>query len=182
MAEPGLSLRSKSFGGRVVGALRLDPDSFEDVEHDGTAFGQALVVVLASSFANGLGAVGVPEATASLVTSTMFALAGWIIWSSIIFIVGSKLLPEPQTEASVGELLRTTGFAAAPGLFGVVGLVSGIGPALHFLVTVWMFVAMLIAVRQALDFGSVWRALGVVAIGYVPYLALVMVAATLARS
>lgn len=181
MAGPAVPARSSSFGGRLLGALRLDPTTFEDVEHDPRALGQALVVTLASSLASGMGAVGAPQSAAAVATATLFALAAWLTWSFIIFIVGTRLLPEPQTEADLGQLLRTLGFAAAPGLFGVVGLAGPAGPLLQLLVTFWMLAAMLIAVRQALDYTSVWRALGVVAIGYVPYLALVALAAALVR-
>lgn len=181
MEGPGLPRRSSTFGGRLIGALRLNADTFEDVEHDSSALGQAVLVTSLASLATGVGAVGLPRTGASLLTGALFALAAWLVWASIIFIVGTKLLPQPQTEASLGQLLRTTGFAAAPGLFGVVGLVAGVGPLLQFVVTLWMLAAMLIAVRQALDYTSVWRALAVVALGYVPYLGLVLLAASLAR-
>ena len=75
--------------------------------------------------------------------------------------------------------MRTTGFASAPGVFGVAGLVPVVGPALLFAVSVWMAAAMLMAVRQALDFTNIWRALGVVLIGWVAYLAVLLLARTL---
>jgi hypothetical protein len=66
--------------------------------------------------------------------------------------------------------MRTTGFAAAPGFFGLVGLLPFIGPLLTLAVSVWMLAAMVVAVRQALDFTSVWRSLGVVFFGWTAYL------------
>lgn len=163
-----------------MGALRLDPDTFEDVEHDPGAIWQALIVTLVSSAATGIGATG--GASVALLPGTVVTLVGWLISSSLIYAVGTRLFPEPQTEASIGQVLRTTGFAAAPGLFGWVGLAGMAGPWLLFAVTLWMLAALLVAVRQALDFTSLWRAVGVVAIGWAAYLTLVILAATLARS
>jgi hypothetical protein len=87
------------------------------------------------------------------------------------YLIGTKILPEPQTHADVGQLLRTTGFASAPGLLRVLGLVPILGPLLLFLVAIWMLAAMVVAVRHALDYSNVWRALGVVLIGWLVYVA-----------
>lgn len=180
MPAPGSVPRPGTFGGRLVGALRLDPETYEDVEHDPGALWQALAVTLLSSLAIGVGATGI-GAVATLGAGTVVTLAGWLLSSSLIFVIGTRLLPEPQTEASVGQVMRTTGFAAAPGLFGLVGLAGPAGPWLLFGVTLWTLAALLVAVRQALDFTSLWRALGVVAIGWVAYLTLVGLAAAFAR-
>ena len=169
--EPG----GRTFLARVAGALRLDPAVYEDVEHDPSALPQALVVVVFSSVATGIGSVH-PQAAALVVPGTLFALAGWVAWSSLIYLIGTRLVPQVQTEADIGQLMRTTGFASAPGLLGLIGLAPGVGWLLMLAVSVWMAAAMLIAVRQALDFTSVWRALGVVVIGWLAYLSLLLLA------
>lgn len=163
---------------RVGGALKLDAAAYEDVEHDRGALPQALIVVVLSSMATGIGSVR-PEAAALFVPGTVFALAGWVAWSSLIYLIGTRLVPQAQTEADVGQLMRTTGFASAPGLFGLTGLVPGVGWILMMAVSAWMAAAMLVAVRQALDFTSVWRALGVVVIGWLAYLAILLLARVL---
>jgi len=165
----------RTFLARVGGALRLEAAAFEDVEHDRGALPQALVVVVLSSVATGIGSVH-PQAALLFVPGTVFALAGWVAWSSLIYLIGTRLVPQAQTEADVGQLMRTTGFASAPGLLGLAGLVPGMGWLLMLVVSVWMAAAMLVAVRQALDFTSVWRALGVVVIGWLAYLGILLLA------
>jgi hypothetical protein len=167
-----------TFGARIAGALTLSADTYEDVEHHKDALPQALALVVLSSIATGMGSVQ-PESAAAFLPGTLFALVGWVVWSSVVYVIGTRLLPQPQTEADVGQLMRTTGFASAPGLFGIAGLVPVVGPVLLFAVSVWMAAAMLMAVRQALDFTSIWRALGVVVIGWVAYLAILLLARTL---
>ena len=69
------------------------------------------------------------------------------------------------TRANLGELLRTLAFAASPGSFGSSGNPDLRWPT--FLVTaLWMLVAMVVAVRHALDYRSTARALGVCVVGW----------------
>jgi hypothetical protein len=171
-----------SFGARMTGALRLREETYEEVEHDAGAIGQALIVVLMSSLATGVGSAGQYGADTFL-PGVLVALVGWVVWAALVYVIGAKLLREPQTEADLGQLMRTTGFASAPGVFGVVRLVPFVGQWLMLTVSIWMLMAMLVAVRQALDFTSTWRALGVVSVGWLAYLLIIyIVASSLASS
>nr|MBA3966797.1 hypothetical protein [Nitrospirales bacterium] len=89
------------------------------------------------------------------------------IWAFLTYLIGTKLLPEPQTQADHGELLRTIGFSSAPGLIRVFALIPGLASFVNLVASVWMLVAMVIAVRQALDYQSTYRAIGVCAIGWI---------------
>jgi hypothetical protein len=150
---------------RMVRAAKLDVGVYEEVEADKGAMGQAMTVVALSSVAAGIGAIGV-SGVSGLVFGTIGALAGWLIWSYITFFIGTRVLPEPQTRADYGELLRTIGFSASPGVLRVLGILPVIGGAVNAVVGIWMLVAMVVAVRQALDYRSPWRAVGVCAIGW----------------
>ena len=70
-----------------------------------------------------------------------------------------RLFPDPETESSVGELLRTTGFAAAPGLLQVFMMLPGMLLPVFIGTWIWMIAAMVVAVSHALDYRSTWRAL-----------------------
>ncbi len=109
------------------------------------------------------------------VLAVIAALVGWFAWAFLIYVIGTKLLPEPQTHADVGQLLRTTGFSAAPGLLRVLGIIPLLGPMIMLIIAIWMLVAMIIAVRQALDYTSTWRAIGVSVIGWIVYMAIIAV-------
>jgi len=95
------------------------------------------------------------------------SLIGWFIWAGLTYLIGTKLLPEPETRADFGELLRTIGFSSSPGLIRVLGLVPGLTGIVFFVSGVWMLTAMIIAVRQALDYRSTLRAVGVCVIGWI---------------
>ncbi len=158
-----------SFTQRMIGAAMLDPKTYEEVEADESAIGQAMIVVVVSSLANGIGSLMV-GGLSGLFWGTLIALFGWFIWAVLTFVIGTKLLPEPQTKSDIGELLRTIGFATSPGILRVVGILPWIGWLLSFLVSIWMLAATVIAVRQALDYKSTGRAVGVCVIGFVIYL------------
>ena len=156
-----------SFTERMMGAAKLDVQVYEEVEADTGATGQAMGVVLLSSLAAGIGSVGLGAGGLSgFVGGGIAALIGWVIWAFLTYIIGTRLLPEPQTRADVGELMRTLGFAQSPGLVRIVGIVPGVGPFAFSIVSIWMLVAMVIAVRQALDYTSTFRAVGVCLVGW----------------
>jgi hypothetical protein len=161
---------------RAIGAARLDAATYEDVEHDPSALGQALAIVVAASIGVGIGSVGYAADVdlAGLLLGVVANLVAWFAWAGVSWWVGTRLLPTPETEADLGQLLRTIGFSAAPGVVAVLGVLPAIGSALVFATWLWQLAAMVVAVRQALDYSSTLRALAVCAIGFLFYLAIGM--------
>jgi hypothetical protein len=155
---------------RLIRAMKLDPQLYEEVEADTTATRQAVLTVLLASLAAGVS--GVSGGYLGLFVHTMVALVGWFVWAYLTFLIGTKLLPEPQTKSDMGELLRCTGFSAAPGLLQVFGFLPGLGGIIRFAVALWMLAAFVVAVRQALDYTSTARAIGVCLIGWLVLMAL----------
>jgi hypothetical protein len=149
---------------RVLGAIWLDVAVYEEVEADRHATIQALLVVALSSLAGGVGLSGL--GWRGLIVGTAAALIGWLSWATLVYIVGVRLLPESHTRADLGELLRTIGFASAPGVLRAGGVVPGFAWPIFGLTAVWMLAAMVVGVRQALDFTSLRRALAVCAVGW----------------
>lgn len=154
-----------SFTERMLGAAKLDARTYEEVEADTNATGQALGVVVISSIAAGIGSFGF-GGIPGMMWGCVAALIGWVVWAFLIWIIGTKVLPEPQTRSDVPELLRTTGFASSPGVLRILGVLPFVGLLISFMVSLWMLVAMVIAVRQALDYQSMARAVAVCVIGF----------------
>ncbi len=150
---------------RIVRAARLDIHLYEEVEADRSALGQASLVVILSSLAAGLAGMTTAGFT-GLIVVTVAALLGWYVWAWLTYLIGTRLFPEPQTSADLGELLRTIGFSSSPGLIRVLGVVPALAGAVNLVAGIWMLVAMVIAVRQALDYHSTWRAVGVCVVGW----------------
>ena len=155
-----------SFQERILRAARLDLRLYEEVEADQEALGQAMGIVLLSSAAAGLGSLGSGGIGAILI-GAIGALIGWYLWAYLTYIIGTKFFPEPQTQTNIGELLRTIGFSSSPGLIRILGIIPGLRGIVFFIASIWMLVAMVIAVRQALDYTSTLRAVGVCLIGWI---------------
>ncbi len=150
---------------RIIRAAKLDVTLYEEVEADKEAMGQATAVVVLSSVAAGIGSFHHGGA-GGIIIGAVGALIGWYVWAYLTYIIGTKFLPEPQTQADVGQLLRTTGFSSSPGLIRILGLIPGVTGLVFLVAQIWMLVAMVIAVKQALDYSGTLRALGVCVIGW----------------
>ncbi len=158
-----------SFVQRVLGAATFRVPIYEEVEHDRGATGQAAGVVGLVAVASALG--GLFEGVGGPVAGVLGAYLGWGLWSGTCYLVGVQLF---EGTADWGELLRTIGFAQAPGVLLVLGLVPIVGDALHVVVLIWMIGTVLVAIRQALDF-TTGRALATALAGFVPYMLAKMV-------
>jgi Yip1-like protein len=153
---------------RLIGAMALDPVTYEEVEADHGATGQALLVVVLSSVGAGVGARGLGSGSVrSMVFISALSLLAWAAWALLTYQIGVKLMPETQTQSDVGELMRTIGFSAAPGMLRIFGIVPGAALAAFAITAVWMLAAMVVAVRQALDYTSTARAIAVCGLGWV---------------
>ena len=162
-----------SFQDRIIRSAKLDVHLYEEVEADKGAMGQAMAVVVLASIAGGIGSPA-KLGLGGILIGTIAALVAWYIWAFMTYFIGTKLLPEPQTKADVGELLRTIGFSSSPGLIRVLGIIPFLRGLVFMVAGIWMLVAMVIAVRQALDYQSTWRAVGVCMIGWIAQAAVLM--------
>ncbi len=164
---------STPFVFRLIGAMALDPVTYEEVEGDRSATVQAMLVVFLSSVGAGIGARGLGSGSLrSMVFISAVSLIAWASWALLTYQIGVRLLPVAQTRSDVGELLRTIGFAAAPGMLRIFGIVPGAAIPAFAITAVWMLATMVVAVRQALDYESTARAVAVCAIGWALALAI----------
>ncbi len=157
----------------MIRAAKLDVNFYEKAEADKTMFGQAMLVVVLSSIAGGIGSIG-QAGLGGIIIGTILALVGWYVWAFLTYYIGTKFLAEPQTKADMGELLRTIGFSSAPGVLRILGIIPGLNAIVNIVAGTWMLVAMIVAVRQALDYSSTGRAVIVCIIGWVVQMVIAM--------
>jgi hypothetical protein len=157
-----------SFPERMLRAALLQAEAYEEVEADAGAGRQALGVVLLSSVAVGVGGIANSGAEGILV-QIVCAVVGWWCWAYATYFIGTRLLPTRETSADPGQLLRTMGFAGAPGILRIVMVVPPLAFPAWIVGTLWELLAMVVAVRQALDYRSTLRAIAVAAIGFPVY-------------
>jgi hypothetical protein len=168
---------------RAMGAAMLDHSMYEGIEADRSLNVQTALVVLLSSLAAGFGAGGWLAGDPRLfLTLSVYALITWMMWAVLTHQIGTHILPEPATRATLGELLRTVGFAAAPGVLFVFAAFPAVKVPVFVAVIAWMFVAMVVGVRHALDYSSSSRALAVCGIAFAITTVVVIAVALLVAS
>jgi hypothetical protein len=163
------------FGQRMIGAALLETRVYEEVEADQWGTGQALGVVLLASAAGGIGLAGRARDPQAVLVAVVGALVGWMAWAALTYLLGTRVFPESQTHADLGELLRTIAFASSPGLLRALGVIPVVGWPIYVGASIWMLVAMVVAIRQALDYSSTGRAIAVCALGWLLSLAIALV-------
>lgn len=153
---------------RMVGAMKADVATFEEIERDPTALGQAVTVIVIAGVASLIGNIFRAGVAAGIMT-LIISLIGYAVWSVLVVVIGTKLMPEPTTKADFSEAFRVIGFAAAPGVFNVLAIIPFLGPLISLVIGCWMLVIMVIAVRSVLDYSNTGRAIIVCLIGFVVY-------------
>jgi hypothetical protein len=165
---------------RMAGAARLKAATYEEVEADKSATWQAVVIAVVSSLAITVG--DFHRGDTDVLPRLVAGLAGWIVWLFFIWLVGVKMIPEPDTRSDLGELIRTTGFGSTPGLFRILGLIPFVGWLVVIAAWLWTLAAMVMAVRQALDYKSLGRAVFVCVVGFLGQLTVMYMEVLLLRA
>ncbi len=153
---------------KLYRAIILDTELYEEVEADKTLTRQAMITVALIAIIEGIFHLGTGSngAIVGLSQAVFGSITRWFLWAFFIAFVGTRILPEPETDSDTGELLRTLGFAYAPGIFYIFSSVPIIGFFIPLIVPFWQLASMTIAVRQALDFRSTTRAIGVCVVAF----------------
>jgi hypothetical protein len=147
-----------TLGERMVGAMKADVKTFQEIEADPTAIGQAVTVIVIAGVASLIGniwRVGMSLGMMTLVSS----LIGYALWTLLVVLIGTKVMPEPTTKADFNEGFRVIGFTASPGVFNVLAIVPFLGPLISFAIWIWMVVIGVVAVREVLDYSNTGRAI-----------------------
>lgn len=161
-----------SLGQRMIGAMQADVKTFQEIEADPTALSQAVTVIVIAGIAALIGNIfraGVFVGLMQLVLS----IVGYAVFSILVVLIGTKLMPEPSTKADFQEGFRVLGFTASPGVFNVLAIIPFLGPLISFLIAIWMLVIGVIAVREVLDYSNTGRAIVVCLIAWVIYMCIV---------
>ena len=154
----------KNFTSRIFRAIKIDVELYEEVEQDKSATVQAGLVVVLASLAAGVGALQL--GASNFILAPIASLLSWYIVSYIIYFVGVKLFGGTKTKSNHGELLRTIGFSSAPGLIRVFGITPELMTVTFIGSAFWMLACMVVAVKAALDYDSLWKAFGVVVVSW----------------
>ena len=154
----------KLFLNRIYRSVKIEPEVFDEVQRDKNATIAAGIVVVLSSLAAGVGASHLGSVNFFLAPG--LSLISWFVWAYIVYFVGVKLFPDLKTKTSHTALLRSIGFSSAPGIIRVLGFNQELMSVTFIGSAFWMLACMVVAVKQTLNYKSLWKALGVVIIAW----------------
>jgi hypothetical protein len=150
-----MAAQTDSLTQRLIGALRLDAETYEQIEADTSATTQAaLIVVNSSLFAAAGNALLRGGDLGGGIFVAIAQLIGWAAYAYIAYLIGTKLIPGPQTRSTWGEVARTLGFANTPRFLLILAFIPGLTGLIRSVVSVWVLVATVVALREALDIGT----------------------------
>lgn len=153
------SSRSSSYADRLRGALMLDPGTYRNVEQDTDANGQAALTVVLAALAAGIGYLLSRDLVQNVLGTVISSVLQWVIFSFVAYYVGASLFSTGQTSVTPGQVLRTIGFAQAPKLLLVLGIIPILGWVVGLIVFFWFIAAAIVALREAFEFDT-GRAVG----------------------
>jgi hypothetical protein len=156
----------KHFLSRILRAIKLDRTLYQEAVDEPKYFGQAIITVIAYSSFSGIGSFALAGGT-GINIGMASTLIGWYVWAFTTYYIGSHFFAESKEPVERRAVYRAMGFATAPGLLRLLGLVQGVGIYIVLLVSIWIVVASVIAVKKALNYSSTWRAFGVCMIGLI---------------
>jgi hypothetical protein len=153
----------------MLRAALLRSEIYEEVEADRSAMGQAALIVGVACAAGGFSTyilgprpeLPSDQVVVQIALAVLVPVVLWLGGSAFAYMVGSSFFRGPETETDFAEVLRTTGFAFAPGWLRFLCATPPptLGLAIDLAAQLWVTVAVVIAIRQALDF-STPRAIG----------------------
>ena len=168
------------FLNRIFRSVKIDPEVFNEVQKDKNATISAAVVVVLSSSAAGIGAASL--GASNFILAPIFSLVSWFVWAYIVYFVGVKLFPETKTKTTQFALLRAIGYSSAPGIIRVFGFNEELMTVTFIGSAFWMLACMVVAVKETLNYKSLWKALGVVIISWFVQAFVLLVIVAITRS
>lgn len=159
---------------RMIAVVQLKKSVYEEVKADKSATLQAMMVVVLAYLLSSIARSFLPvesdqeQSTTVIIIGLFMTLLMWALLIFIAHFVGTRLFPSSNTKAGWGELARTLGFAQSAKVLQVFVLVPALGPIIYFAAEIWVLVAIVIAIRQALDYTSTWLAVLVTIVSYIP--------------
>lgn len=153
------SSASSSYTDRLRGALMLDAGTYRDVEQDTAANGQAALTIVLAALAAGIGVILSRDVVQNVLGVIISSVLQWVVFSFVAYFVGTSLFSNGQTSVTPGQVLRTIGFAHAPKLLLVLGIIPLVGWIVGLVVFFWFLAAAITALREAFEFDT-GRAIG----------------------
>ena len=149
----------------IVRSLKLDKTLYKENKYFGEAgiYFAGLIMIL-DGVAGAVAANTVIKTAIGM--SGLTAILTWFIWAILIYVLGVKIFPDKQTKVSFKKVLTAVGFAHAPGLLRFFAVTPELMIPIIFITQFWIFAALIISIRQILNFKSNLKSFGIVFLSF----------------
>jgi len=157
-------------------SVKLDKDLYKDkkIFEDLSFFFAGLIVIISgfaglyaqNTFLESLEATyGFNDIPATSFLAVVFSsILGWIIWTSLIYIIGAKLFSEVNTIASFKNILIVVGYGHAPAIFRFLIVLPDLLLPIVAITQIWILLSISAGIKEVLNFKSNFKSIGVVVI------------------
>ena len=137
---------------RAQRVMQLQQPVFRTIARDPNATKQAAIVVAVVAIASAIG--GADEGAGGIFVGLIGAFLGWLIYAGMAWFFGTNIFGTPTTVTNWESLLRTLGYAQAPGILSIFGFIPLLGWIAALVGGIWAIVTAIIAIRETLGFGT----------------------------
>jgi hypothetical protein len=137
---------------RAIRVAKLDLPVYREIARDANATKEAAVVVAVVALASGIGALS--DSFGSVVVAVLGAFIGWVVFAGMTYFFGKNIFGSPSTQVDVESLLRTQGYAQAPGVLAFFGFIPVLGWIAALVGGIWGIVTAVVAIRETLVIGT----------------------------
>lgn len=149
----------------IFKSLKFDKSVYLEAKDKPGFLRFSLLIVLLVSICTGIGTVNLTN-DSSIIRDLLSSLLGWLIWTSIIYIVGVKLL---NYSSNYSQLARTLGLAYSPGVLNILGIINFISIPVLTITSIWTIISFIFALKHALQI-TAEKAFLLSLLSFVPYL------------
>ena len=172
----------QSFWDRLAGVITLQRPTYDALQHDPDATGQAWLIVLFLGIANGIALIATPlvtvvpgmpqemaddvaavaaaftfdttgERVMALVAGVVSAVLSWYISSWLLRAIGNRMAALPGQGISTEQMRRLVAWGYSPSLAAFLLPIPVVGSVLATVGSLWAFVTGVMAVRSAFNTG-----------------------------
>ena len=134
----------------ILKSLKFDKSVYIEAKNKPGFLRFSLLIVLLVSLCTGIGTINLTN-DSSVIRDLLSSIIGWLIWTSIIFVIGVKLLKNSST---FSQLARTLGLAYSPGVLNILGLISFISIPVLAITSIWTVISFIFALKHALEISA----------------------------
>lgn len=154
----------------VYRSIRLDKSLYAESKNFGnTSLYFAIIIIILCGLAGGIAKNSVIDLydlyfiqTSNIYLSGIANIFPWVLWSILIYILGTKIFSEKDNNVSFKHILILVGYAHAPILFRCFVFIPKLIMPIIFITEIWFLISLTIGIKEILNYKTKMKSFGIV--------------------